>query len=185
MISETGGLFVYMQVGGWNRLYQDSKISMSKTGKKREKRAVVWSVSRRISCLQGGPGYKAMKGNALKRKRERGQQRSFLIPDPGHAYRLLDLLLWLLQQSKESSSVWNVQSKYTCEICERGCRDRSSLCEVSLGHWAAVWRGHKPQSVGVSHLQWKAETQNGIIAAVCLENKDKRAVKEEEIYTEQ
>lgn len=36
-----------------------------KAGKKREKEAVVWSGSRRISCLQGGPGYKATKGNAL------------------------------------------------------------------------------------------------------------------------
>lgn len=48
-----------MQVEGWDRQYPLSKISSLKPGKKREKEAVVWSGSRRISCLQGVPSYKA------------------------------------------------------------------------------------------------------------------------------
>lgn len=37
--------------------------------KKREKDAVVWSDSRRISCLQGVPSNRGTKGNALREER--------------------------------------------------------------------------------------------------------------------
>lgn len=59
-----------MQVEGGDRMYQDSKISCEKTGKKkREKDAMVWSDSRRISCLQGVPSNRGTKGNAFRKER--------------------------------------------------------------------------------------------------------------------
>lgn len=60
--------------------FQDFKL---KTGKKREKEAVVWSGSRRISCLQGVPSYK--RKEMPWQERERGL-RYFMNSDPEPAY---------------------------------------------------------------------------------------------------